>query len=30
VKHLFQQDLTLRGLLFDGLWEQGLALNLVP
>ena len=24
-RHLFQQDLALRGLLFDGLWGQGLA-----
>jgi DNA-binding PadR family transcriptional regulator len=26
-RHLFQQDLALRGLLFDGLWGQGLALK---
>jgi PadR family transcriptional regulator, regulatory protein AphA len=26
-QHLFQQDLALRGLLFDGLWGQGLALK---
>jgi len=26
-RHLFQQDLALRGLLFEGLWGQGLALK---
>jgi DNA-binding PadR family transcriptional regulator len=26
-RHLFQEDLALRGLLFDGLWAQGLALK---
>jgi hypothetical protein len=26
-RHLFQQDLALRGLLLDGLWGQGLALK---
>lgn len=26
-RHLFQQDLALRALLFDGLWGQGLALK---
>jgi len=26
-QHLFQEDLHLRGLLFDGLWAQGIALK---